>query len=331
MSTTAERYRRFADEAAPRSPTYAGWAEALAEDEASIALIDELPVASRQPVLILTAARFAGLQPHERIVPWLREHGGAVAEIARRRATQTNDPRRTGPLVAALQRIEGPVALLEVGASAGLTLLPDRYSHVFENGDALHRLDPEGGAAELELRCTLGHGVPVPTRLPRIVWRAGLERQPLPWGDAQAERWLRTLVWPEERDRALQLDQAMTIARRDPPRLVAGDALDGLPALAAQAPRDATLVVWSPAVLVYLDPARRELFHDLATALPGHWISLDGRRVLERVRESADALLPGSESDFILSVDGAATALVSPHGDRLERWAGEGGPQESGA
>ena len=331
MSTTAERYRRFAREAAPRSPIYAGWAESLAADEASIALIDELPVASRQPVLVFTAARFTGLAPHESIAPWLREHWPAVADIARQRATQTNDPRRTGPLVAALQRIEGPVALLEVGASAGLTLLLDRYSHVFERGGALHRLDPEDGASALELRCALGESVPVPTRLPRIVWRAGLERQPLPWGDAEAERWLRTLVWPEERDRALQLNQAMTIARREPPRLVAGDALDGLPALAAQAPSGATLVVWSPAVLVYLDPARRERFHDLATALPGHWISLDGRRVLERVGESADALLPGPDDDFILSVDGRAAAVVSPHGDRLERWAPEGRTQESGA
>ena len=331
MSTTAERYRRFAREAAPRSPTYAGWAEALAADEASISLIDELPIASRQPVLILTAARFAGLAPHDNIAPWLDEHWAEVADIARQRATQTNDPRRTGPLVAALERIEGPIALLEVGASAGLTLLPDRYSHVFEREDALHRLDPEDGASALELRCVLGEGVPAPTRMPRIVWRAGLERQPLPWGDAEAERWLRTLVWPEERDRALQLDQAMAIACREPPRLVAGDALDGLPALAAQAPSDATLIVWSPAVLVYLDPARREQFHDLATALPGHWISLDGRRVLERVGASADALLPGADDDFILSVDGIATAAVSPHGDRLERWASEGRPQESGA
>jgi len=321
VSTTAERYRRFAQDTAPRSPTYAGWAQALAADEASMALIDDLPLASRQPVLILTAARFAGLPVHESIVPWLRENGAAVARIARERATQTNDPRRTGPLVAALQGIEGPVALLEVGASAGLTLLPDRYSYVFEREEGPHRLDPESGPSPLELHCALGSRVPVPTRLPRIVWRAGLDRQPLLWGDAEAERWLRTLVWPEEHDRARQLDQAMEIARREPPPLVAGDALDGLAALAAQAPREATLVVWSPAVLVYLDPERRERFHDLASALPGHWISLDGRRVLERVRESADALLPGSENDFILSVDGRATAIVSPHGDRIEQWA----------
>lgn len=321
MSTTAERYRRFSRDAAPRSPIYAGWAQTLADDEAAVSLIDELPVASRQPVLILTAARFAGLEDGARIVPWLREHWSSVAAIARRRATQTNDPRRTAPLLAALQRIKGPVALLEVGASAGLTLLPDRYSHIFEQGGARHRLDPEGGVSEVELCCTLGEGVPMPFRLPHIPWRAGLDRQPLNWGDGEAERWLRTLIWPEEHDRARQLDQAMAIARRDPPRLIAGDAVDDLPALAAQAPREATLVVWSPAVLVYLDPERRERFCDLATALPGHWISLDGRRVLPGVGASADVHLPGADGDFILSIDGVAAAVVSPHGDRIERWA----------
>lgn len=325
MSTTAERYRRFAREAAPRSRTYAAWALAIADDDECLALIDTLPVADRQPVLVLTAARFSGLSAHGDIRAWLEGEWDAVAQIARQRATQTNDPRRTAPLLAALQGIPGPIALLEVGASAGLGLLVDYYSHRFIDAEGHERrIDPVEGPSLLELRCTLGEGVPVPTALPEIVWRAGLERSPLRLDRADDERWLRTLIWPEERERAAQLDAAIAIAREHPPHLVAGDAVEGLAALAAHAPRDATLVVWSPAVLVYLAPADRARFTAAVGGLPGRWLSLDGRRVLPEVGSAADELLPGADDDFVLSLDGRPLAVVSPHGDRIERWVGGG-------
>lgn len=321
MTTTAERYRRFAREAAPRSRTYAAWAATIADDDECVALIDTLPVANRQPVLVLSAARFSGLSTHGDIRAWLEGEWDAVAQIARQRATQTNDPRRTAPLLAALHGIPGPIALLEVGASAGLGLLLDRYSHLFlDAAGREHRIDPRDGPSTLELTCALGPGVPVPTTMPDIVWRAGLERSPLRLDRADDERWLRTLIWPEERERAAQLDAAIAIAREHPPHLVAGDAVDGLAALAAHAPHDATLVVASPAVLVYLAPADRVRFADAVGQLPGHWISLDGRRVLPSVGESADELLPGADEDFVLSRDGRALAVVSAHGDVIDRW-----------
>lgn len=324
MSTTAERYRRFARDAASRSRTYTDWAQVIADDESCLALIDTLPVADRQPVLVLSAARFSGLAAHADIREWLIGEWDAVAQIARRRATQTNDPRRTSALLAALQGICGPIALLEVGASAGLGLLLDRYSHIFIDDDGReHRLDPVEGPSTLELTCTLGPGVPVPSTMPNIVWRAGLERSPLLLDRADDERWLRTLIWPEERERAAQLDRAIALAREHPPHLVAGDAVDTLAMLAAHAPPSATLVVTSPAVLVYLSSADRDRFTAAVAELPGHWVSLDGRRVLPDVAAAADAVLPGSDDDFILSFDGHALAVVSPHGDRIERWAGE--------
>lgn len=321
MSSTAERYRRFAREAAQRSAVYAAWSTAIADDDELIALIDTLPVADRQPVLVLTAARFTGLSPRGDVRTWLEGEWDAVAEVASARATQTNDPRRTGPLVAGLQGVEGPIALLEVGASAGLGLLVDRYSHVFAGAAGERRIDPLDGVSPLELRCELGTEVPLPTRMPDIVWRAGLDRSPLRLDRADDERWLRTLVWPEERARAAQLDAAIAIAREHPPHLVAADAVEGVAALAAHAPAEATLVVWSPAVLVYLSPDDRARFAATVEGLPGHWISLDGRRVLAEVGERADASLPGADDDFLLSRDGHPLAVVSPHGDRIERWA----------
>lgn len=321
MSTTAERYHRFAREARERSPSYAAWARAIADNDECLALIDTLPVADRQPVLVLTAARFSGLPRGGDIVPWLEAEWDAVAAIARERATQTNDPRRTSALLAALQGIEGPIALLEVGASAGLGLLVDRYSHVYIDADGCpHRVDPADGRSPLELECRLGPGVPVPTAMPDIVWRLGLERKPVRLDDAEDERWLRTLIWPEERERAAQLDRAIAVAREHPVRVVAGDAVEGLASACAQAPAGATLVVASPAVLVYLSPADRARFASAVGELAHHWISLDGRAVLPDLAAAAETVLPGEDGDFLLSRDGEPLAVVSPHGERIERW-----------
>ena len=59
-----------------------------------------------------------------------------------------------------------------------------------------------------------------------------------------------------------------------------GDLLAELPALAAQAPPSATLVVFHSAVLVYLSAETRRAFVDIVQSLPGHWISNEGPDVL---------------------------------------------------
>ncbi|MFE7567952.1 DUF2332 family protein [Streptomyces sp. NPDC057539] len=43
--------------------------------------------------------------------------------------TETNEPGRCATLLPALAALDGPLALIEVGASAGLCLHADRYSY----------------------------------------------------------------------------------------------------------------------------------------------------------------------------------------------------------
>ncbi|MFE4537493.1 DUF2332 family protein [Streptomyces scopuliridis] len=54
--------------------------------------------------------------------------GGLRAMMLSRR-TQTNEPGRCATLLPALAALDGPLALIEVGASAGLCLHVDRYSY----------------------------------------------------------------------------------------------------------------------------------------------------------------------------------------------------------
>jgi hypothetical protein len=78
-------------------------------------------------------------------------------------------------------RLPQPLALLEVGAAAGLCLLPDRYAYDYGEG----RIAPsEPITREPPLfRCRAGRGVPIPQRNVEVAWRAGLDLQPIDLND----------------------------------------------------------------------------------------------------------------------------------------------------
>ena len=53
----------------------------------------------------------------------------ALRAVMLERSTQTNEPGRCAALLPVLAGLPEPLALLEVGASAGLCLLPDFYGY----------------------------------------------------------------------------------------------------------------------------------------------------------------------------------------------------------
>jgi hypothetical protein len=318
LAKTAEWYRRFRlNETPGQSELYADWASGVENDPDVLDLIIGLPRPNRQPNLIFACARLLGapLAGYPVFRRWLTEHWPAVAAEARMRATQTNEPRRLTAIMPVLASIGPRVALLEIGASAGLCLYPDRYSYDYSG----RRVDPVDGPSTVLLTVDSTGPVPLPQHPPEVVWRAGLDLNPLDVRDPHDVRWLQTLVWPEQVERRGRLDAAMAIVRRDPPLLRGGDAVAGLAALAELAPAGVPLVIVSPAVLVYLSPDQRTLFAAAVTGL-GRWISLDGVGVLPHV----DALLPDPPvpGDFMVSLDGRPVARCGPHGQTLDWIAG---------
>ena len=155
-----------------------------------------------------------------------------VAECSRR-SLQTNEPLRCAALLPALSGIEGPIALLEVGASAGLCLYPDRYSYRYRGGPR-----PRPGRRRLDGRAASRAvtGDP-PLRMPEVVWRAGIDLAPLDARMPTDRRFLMSLVWPGEEGRAARIEAALDIAAADPPLLVRGDATDAGRARAARGAR----------------------------------------------------------------------------------------------
>ena len=240
----------------------------IADDPELLRRIDEWPHNKRQPLLMLAAARFLGAQisPYRDFRAFLDSHWADVSRTVLSRATQTNEAGRCATLLPSLAQIAAaggrPLALIEVGASAGLNLFPDRYGYEYDAGARVTRLAPAGAppGSYPVLGCAVTGPVPLPAELPPVVWRAGIDLNPLDVRNPDDVAWLEALIWPEQDFRRERLRRAIAVAQADPPLLVAGDLNDRLLALAAQAPPDATLVVFHSAVMAYLDAEARDRF-----------------------------------------------------------------------
>lgn len=289
LTSVLDRFASFVAEAtAEGSPLYARISAGLARDSRSAGLLLEAPPDQRRPNLLFAAVHHLMLSgPAHRLGEYYPSiagdaarppgpdasaafgefcalHREALVALVRTRRTQTNEPRRAGVLYPALQVVAEeagrPLAVGEIGASAGLLLRFDRYGYRYGDGP------PAGAiASELQLDVELRGGLhpPAAGEPPPVVWRRGLDASPLDVGDPDAAAWLRALVWPEHEDRRLILDRALEIALTTPAPLVRGDAVDDLARLVVDVPPsdDAALCLFHFAVATYLPPRRRTALH----------------------------------------------------------------------
>ena len=307
--SVATMYSDFATrEAHVASPTYERLSLAISRDRELLTLLERLPAPKRQPNLLLAVVRLLGgpVDDAGAFHDFVTANWSAVEAELRSRATQTNEVGRCALLLPVLAELPQPLALLEVGAAAGLGLYPDRYSYRY--GD--HRIGSSGPV----LDCALTGTTP-PTRLPEIVWRAGLDLSPLDVTDPADLAWLEALIWREQHNRRERLRAAAAIAAADPPTLIRGDLVDDLAQLAARAPVGATLVVFHTSVLYQVPVARRTLFLDAVRTLSGHWISVEAPDVVPFPELPSS---PDSTLHNMLALDGRPLAWTRGHGQAMQ-------------
>lgn len=317
-------YQGFAAEASD-SPTFVDWSLSVAADPEVVAWIETLPGIKQQPNLVFAAARWHGVAapgPYAGLREALLGDDGSIRDTILSRATQTNEVGRLATLTPAFATLppvrDGqPIALLEAGPSAGLCLYPDRWGYAWQRDDALVTV-----GAEPRLPCRVKGPAPLPTRLPSVAWRGGVDLNPLRVTDDEEMAWLENLVWPEQDERRTRLRHALEVARTDPPHLVRGDLLTDLPTLVAQAATHAPVVVFHSAVIAYLAPADRLEFdvmmRDLVASGACHWVSNEGAQVLGSITATGPAPDPARPT-FVLGIDGQMVARTHGHG-RVLTW-----------
>jgi hypothetical protein len=322
---TVEQYRDFGRDAVTESPCFAEWCDGVVGDDEVLAWLADLPPIKQQPNLVFAAARWHGVRapgPYAGLRDALLGDDGTIRATILERSTQTNEVGRLATLTPAFSMLGSePLALLEVGASAGLCLYPDRYSYAWHTDDGDTVLLGIGPP----LDCRVKGDFTAPLRLPDVAWRGGVDLNPLDVTDDDAMSWLATLVWPEHDERRERLLAAIDVARTDPPALQRGDLLEEVPRLVDEAGQRGRVVVFHSAVIAYLEDSDRRRFHRMMSGLVAegrcHWVSNEAKQVLPHVTATGPQV-PESHRTFVLGVDGRAVAWTHGHG-RSMRWFGQ--------
>jgi hypothetical protein len=171
-----------------------------------------------------------------------------------------------------------PLHLIEIGPSAGLNLIWDRYGVRYtKDGATAVEIARD---APLTMDCELrGTRLPPHGAAPRVVSRVGLERHRADLSDPDDRDWLRALVWPDQAGRRERLEKAIAMFAQAPPEIRIGDALALLPeALAAIPEREAVCVYHTIALYQFSSEMRETLTNMLAVAglrRPVHHLSFE--------------------------------------------------------
>jgi hypothetical protein len=176
----------------------------------------------------------------------------AHAEFLRRftaeQQVQTNEVQRAWALLPGFLTVADgrPLDVLELGPSAGLNLVWDRYSYRYSTGS--------WGTGDVEL--TGDERVPPPASLMArevaVERRRGVDLNPVDATTEHGARLLQAFVWADQTERLERLGRAIEVLRADPPELIRGDYVESLPGLLADRRPGAQRVVFQTASTIYL-------------------------------------------------------------------------------
>jgi len=299
----AHMWTWFATHCHDTSPLYERISLAVAGDRALLEYLRTVPPAAQLPPALLAAVHYLVLdgadhalaaiyagEVHEDPGPpflnFWRAHRDAVDHILASRHIQTNDCGRSALIAPALTwvasrfDIDRPLALVDVGASAGLNLRCDRYRIDYGSFGAT---GPDDSPVRIVCK-VVGGRPPIAPRLPPIVSRIGIDRSPVDLGDPDDVRWLLACVWPDS-GRLERTAASIRLAQADPPRVLAADANEALPGVLAGLADGAVATVVTTWAFAYLAPGeRQEFIGHLAAA--SHlrdiaWVSAEGPGTVE--------------------------------------------------
>jgi hypothetical protein len=264
------------------------------------------------PLRLLGALHYlvlAGLASWDDLDAALDEHGEFLKRHAAEQQVQTNEVQRAWALLPAFLAVTDgrPLDVLELGPSAGLNLVWDRYAYRYRTGS--------WGVSELVLAGDDRVAPPAAllSRDVEVARRRGIDRSPVDVTTEHGARILQSFVWADQLERLERLCRAIEILRADPPDLIEGDYVELLGSVIADSLDDTQLIVFQTASTMYLTPEQFDrlgrTMHEAARARPLTYIGTaqapgDVGYALEARR------LPGGASERL--------AVFDFHGEWLE-------------
>ncbi|MCC3356041.1 DUF2332 domain-containing protein [Bacillus sp. REN16] len=168
-----------------------------------------------------------------------------IVQLLKEKLVQTNEVRRCSYLFPAFQSIydiaKKPLALIEIGTSAGLQLLWDQYSYsygtdkVYGNKDsALHITAEVRGDKTPNLQ----------DFIPPVAARIGIDLHPIDLRDNENALWLKALIWPEHHERRALFEKAAEYVKANELRLIKGNGVELIRDLSSEIPKEYAVCVF---------------------------------------------------------------------------------------
>jgi hypothetical protein len=317
------------------SPLYERISMAVASDTEVLEFVRAAPPAAHMPLALLAAVHYLLLDGYEHpladvyagrsdadpvplFLDVCRTRRDDLAALLAVRRIQTNDCGRSAVIAPGLTwlagQVPGPLALVDVGASAGLNLLCDRYRIDYGDHGATGPAD-----SPVEISCRIVAGLPpIAEQLPPLVSRVGIDRSPVDLSHADDARWLLACVWPDT-GRIERTAASIRLAQADLPLVLAGDANDVLPTVLADLPGTTTAVVVTTWAFAYFSIEQRQEFVGLldtaSSRRPVAWLSAEGAGTVDGFAEESLPEHDDTESNLL-------GAVILDHGRRRQQLLG---------
>ena len=283
----SDRFRTFAEaECKNSSPLYYALSHSIAQDTSILDIAQQSRPGQPIPNLFFAAIHYLLASEEYRLhrlatfyptyspspanpaeaYPYFRDfvldHSNAVIPLLQSRRVQTNEVRRCAYLLpaflSALSHFEAkPVALVEIGTSAGLNLLWDKYLYSYGN-PALYG----DSSSTVHITSSFRGAIPsiLSAPLPQISHRIGLDLNVVDTTILDQAAWLRALVWPEHHERRRLMDTALQKRNEMTLDLRVGDGFAMLTDLAEEIPAESLLAVYHTHVANQISDEAKQTF-----------------------------------------------------------------------
>jgi hypothetical protein len=274
---------------AQRSPLYAALSKAGAED-ADILELSSHALGAAPPVHLFISAHYLLLggveHPLARFFPTLtadpappgeawphfrafcQEHREALTSLLQTRSVQMTYVERCRVLMPAMslagQMAGAPMHIVELGCSAGIMLIFDKYSYEMRPGEVVGPAD-----AEIRLKGELHGGAKL--EMPQILSRTGIDLNLIDPHSADDRRWMLATCFPELLGEQQRLARAIDLVAETDIRWFEGDALGHVSRVLAETP-DPVCLYHSACLMYWSAEAKAELERQLLEASKGRTI-----------------------------------------------------------
>lgn len=171
------------------------------------------------------------------------KYSDTIISLLNNKFVQTNEVRRCSYLYPCFcfisEKAQKPLALIELGTSAGLQLLWDKYGYSYGN-DTIYG-NPE---ADVYVKRAITGRPSLHSKSPTVVSRTGIDLHINDLNNPEDYLWLMSLIWPSHHERRKLFEAAAKEVRKNHLDMIEGDGVQLIPEIVNGIPQNAAICIF---------------------------------------------------------------------------------------